>query len=379
MKVISFGATSLRYTYPIISSILYVLRSYVFDFFKGENKFDCPLVLKIQLMFFGMILSVIFEIITMCRQTKDKNCSFEFKERLYKYKSQLLIIFLFGLLSSLDLFGFFFLSLLSFIDGFEDNYYLLSITRITEFFFVCVLNYLFLRVSLHRHHYLSLVSIILGLVCIILGQELTFSILFIYALVGNVLYAFLEIIEKWVMDYKFFSAFELPFFEGLFGLIFSIIISIISSSINCRDWMIFCKTGERIFNYSSVKSIFQNGLFFLQVFMFIVLTTGYNIFIGLTNKHFGPTHRVIADTFSSIITMAISMVMSSQWISIFLQIFGNLLITIGIIIYNEIIIIHVLKLDHNTNKVIKDRASFKEKPDNAFYYQLPMKKSETSE
>ena len=95
MKIISFGATSLRYTYPIISSILYVLRSYVFDFFKGENKFDCPLVLKIQLMFFGMILSVIFEIITMCRQTKDKNCSFEFKERLYKYKSQLLIIFFF--------------------------------------------------------------------------------------------------------------------------------------------------------------------------------------------------------------------------------------------------------------------------------------------
>ena len=122
------------------------------------------------------------------------------------------------------------------------------------------------------------------------------------------------------------------------------------------------KSKNIIYFTQEVSNIFSNWFTIFEVFCFIILTIIYNIFHQLILKHLGPTHRIISDGVFSIINVIISFSSENQEIVVYyiiLQIIGHISLIIGIIIYNEIIIVKLCGLDVNTVKEIKDRASTK--------------------
>ena len=80
-------------------------------------------------------------------------------------------------------------------------------------------------------------------------------------------------------------------------------------------------------------------------------------------KYLGPTHRIISDGVFSILSVTVFFFLEEQKITaayIINQILGHICIIIGIVIYNEIIIVNFCGLDVNTDKEIKYRALSRE-------------------
>ena len=236
----------------------------------------------------------------------------------------------------------------------------MSTTRIAEFFFVGFMYYYFLKQKLHRHHIIPLLFIVFGLIMVIFGQDNRFKVspILLLAVLGNLLYAILEIIEKWLMESKYFSPYDLVYLTGLYGFIIMFIICLVSSNIDCTSWLYFCKEGEKVFSFKDTfGTIFTNKYYFIEVMIYVLTSTGYNVFFHLVNKHFGPTHHVISDAFSSMVVMMITIISSKTGIIWWLQILGHIFIVCGTLIYNEIVIIHAYGMDRNTTDEIIKRAS----------------------
>ena len=232
MKCLAFSFTSLKSLYPIFAGIAFGLRTYNF------SSYEPSLLFRTFLMEIGMMLGIFLELITICRQgrkQKSDPVQKEFASAWDKHKSQPKIVLLIILGFWMDSFGFF-LNLLLTIKDDSINQHLLSITRITEFFFVGLLYYYFCKINLHRHHYVALALVIIGSLLMLFSQIITLQYTLLFAISGNLIYAFLEIIEKWIMEYKFFSPFEIVGLQGIVGIFVMYGICYVCSLIKCEKW-----------------------------------------------------------------------------------------------------------------------------------------------
>ena len=346
MAIITKGTFSYKLLFPLFAGLFYGGRNMCFKKDKSESQF-----FKILLMEIGMMLSILIELISIIKRkdvTKQQPIKEEFAKFFGKYKKEPKLIWLVFLCFFLDIIGFF----LNFIGDFfeisenpNEVLIVISIIRLSEFYFVCFLTITWLKIPLYRHHYAGLIIISVGFIIFSIPSLFNISmtdkkklkriiITFCFSLGGNIIYSILEIMEKWIMDFKFISPFETVGIQGMFGFI---ILSIIS---------IFCPTyiSYSVFTKENLKDIIA----------YIFASTGYNIFNHLTNKNLGPSHRVICDCFISIVTIIITFVSQDKLFIIF-TIIGIILIFIGIILYNEVIIINCCKLDENTKIKIDNR------------------------
>ena len=358
-NIISFSFTPYSF-YPILAGIFYVIRTFSFSLFLGTN--INALFFEIVLLEFGMFLSFILELINIIRQsTKHNGFHAQIQEWLYKYKEKkiLLAMFICGVFDFIAVF-------LTFIILSTNNTFQLhisSLMRITEFFFVSFLYYFFLKKSLYRHHYISLALITIGLICVFAQGISSFQYTIIYNIIGNFFYAMNEILYNWIMEYKFVSSYELVAISGLFGCVLGTIICLIFSNIKCVDWLPICNERGTMLDYiNEIKNIFSNKWHLIEVGAFVFFSLCYNTFHFLTNKNLSPTHRIIGDSVSSIFTMIITIIKGNQpssslTVFILLQLIGHVPIVLGIVIYNEMMIVHLCGLDVNTTKAIKERAN----------------------
>ena len=96
---------------------------------------------------------------------------------------------------------------------------------IVEIVFTSLFYYLILKVKLYKHHYLSLIiivstGIILDLVFKNLQNDLINSwLLFLLRLFREIVFSLREVIEKYAMEKKFCSVYEIFFYSGLINLI----------------------------------------------------------------------------------------------------------------------------------------------------------------
>ena len=220
--------------------------------------------------------------------------------------------------------------------------FLISIIRLSEFYFVCILTITSLKLPLYRHHYAGLIIISVGFIIFSIPSlfyKLNIQDIYIICLSlgGNVIYSILEIMEKWMMDFKFISPFETVGIQGMFGFIILSFISIFKS-----NWISYSD-----FKKEEIKDIIA----------YVFASTGYNIFNHLTNKNLGPSHRVICDCFISIVTIIYTIVSKISQDKLYITILGIMLIFIGIILYNEVIIINCCKIDENTKIKIDNRVT----------------------
>ena len=365
MAFISLGRITIQSSYILITSAFYLLRLFIFSFFPNEN-YEYSLLYKIWLMGIGMMLCYIFEIISIIQQSeKTKICeNFKIKVRNYCSKNIKDILIL-GILGIIDLTTFMVLNFL-FSGGDSEKEHFLTIIRVFEIVFVCILNYLFLKRMIYCHHYASLIFIIVGLGSIMLTlnwKNLSVGYEIGFAFLADLLYATLEVTEKYLMNKKFITNHEINFFIGFYITLIMTAICIASTYVQCPEFLSIsiCKKGDVIFDFpNTLRRGFTSFSNFIQVFLYVILCTGYNTMIQLILKHYGPTHRVITDAFSSVITLCFLMGKVKYGYLLVIQIFGELFILLGVIVFNEIIVFHFCGLDTNTEKEIRKRALQKE-------------------
>ena len=366
MAIFSYGFTSYKFAYPLIGGVIYTIRNYSFTFFQA-HPYTCSPLFKVFLMDFGMLLSFIFEIISIYRQSRTKKYAKPFKEFFKKYKEHPSSLFILLILTILDFSGVFLNSLLSYSDTPIDSQ-LLSLSRISEFFFVIILYYIFLKQSIHRHQCVALLFLIAGLLLLCIQGWITFNIFILISVFGNLLFSILEVTEKWIMDIRYLSPYEVVGFQGMFGMIMLLCIIILGNFTKCQKWMGVCEYDEInpkniIYFNQELSNIFTSWYTIFEVFSYIILTTAYNILNHLMVKYLGPTHRIISDGVFSILSVTVSFFLEKQKITtvnIINQILGHICIIIGIVLYNEIIIVRFCGLDVNTDKEIKYRALCRE-------------------
>lgn len=295
MKCLAFSFTSLKSLLPIFAGIAFGLRTYNF------SSYEPSLLFKSFLMEIGMMLAIFLELISLYRQGRNKDLDQNaFSNALEKYKSQPKIVLLIILGFLMDFLGFFFNLLLTINDN-SINQHLLSITRITEFFFVGILYYYCFKLTLHRHNYVALVLVIIGSFLMLLSQGVQFKAALLFAIFGNLILAFLEILEKWIVDYTFFSPFEIVGIQGFVGIFVLFGICYGSSLMKCEQWYEICSNPTNsddvyiIDLNANINGIYENTISILYVITYIILTTMYNVFNLSTIKHLGPTHRIICD------------------------------------------------------------------------------------
>ena len=150
-----------------------------------------------------------------------------------------------------------------------------------------VFSYLFLKVKLYRHHYLSVFSIIiLGLLYNILldvfnkeNMEKNY-IYFITFLCSEILNSLVYFLYKYYMHIKYIISFEILFYQGLIELSFGIITLIITTSINKVDNFIdFCKKLDVKEGLLIVGLILTNFIYSTLLITIINIFSPFHIFL----------------------------------------------------------------------------------------------------
>ena len=202
--------------------------------------------------------------------------------------------------------------------------------------------------KLYRHHYLSIVSIILlGLVIdLITGyiqKEIVDDTLLLFLkFLKQIFFALYNVIAKYVMEKKYVSVYEFSFYVGLFNLIVFLIFAIFDYYF--LKWIKFM---EYFDNFDITQLFIILGIVFTQL--------GINITSLFTAKNNSPCHVFIIFVFGQI---AYYVYFSGDFklIIILITIFILVIILFLSLIFNEIIEINFCKLSYNTKRNIMKRA-----------------------
>ena len=319
----------------------------------------------------GVSLSFIPYLITIKRvKTKKQKNIEKLLSSLLKYeKTKSLIINNNYEGNTCDKFKYLFLR--AFIDFFQTSLGFLVYNSIDlnlwilDIFFICFLLFFIFGTKLYKHQKLSLIIIVtLGLSLDLYINtffrkgDINFFIFFI-RVISEILYSVSTILDKFLIEKKFSSPYEICFFIGIFTLIFYSICIIISSNV-CSE----SRSEIYKFKYNG-KYYFDHFLDYIEkinikeiiLFISIMLLQFFcNLSILLTIRYFSPAHvmiiLVIGKTAPSINNLIAHENKKKDIISllIFLIIFFFLLV------FNEIIELNCFKLEKNTVKNIKKRA-----------------------
>ena len=209
-----------------------------------------------------------------------------------------------------------------------------------------IFYYFIFKVKLYKHHYLSIILIILfGLIIdistkAIIDDANNKPIALVMKYLKEILFSLYNVIAKYVMEKKFVSVYEFSFYIGLFNLIFLIIFAIIDYNYFSIYIYIYKEYFDNI-NYKEILKIL--GVLFTQL--------GINLGSLFTTKNCSPCHVFIIFVFGQI---AYYIYFNYEYI---------ILVTICLIIilflsliFNEIIEIDIFKLSYNTKRNIMKRA-----------------------
>ena len=240
---------------------------------------------------------------------------------------------------------------------------LVSLTVVARLFAIAILSYFIIKnTKMNRHHYLSIIILIIVVIIInifscstetdhnkdyfskfliMILPELLFSIMYVYG-------------EKYLRKSKG-NVYKLLFFDGIIGIILSILSQIIIyCSHNCDSnhgffYEDFCTNNQKTFIGSF--GFDKLGLISIPVIL-VNFCEGCLIWLLIYNfsaNHFGAIYSI--QIFSYCLT--INKIGPMQYIVYSL---GGIIIVFATFVYNEIIILRFCNLDKNTAVEINKRA-----------------------
>ena len=219
-------------------------------------------------------------------------------------------------------------------------------TWIMFILFVSIFYYLLFKSKLYRHHYLSIIIIlILGIVIdIILGNYTTgennYYLLITFSILRIILLSFNYVLIKYTIEKKYVSLYTIGFFSGILNLIFFIIFAILDS------YFFHLNDYKRYFeNFKSSELLIIFGLMFTQLGLY---TTTFFI-----DKNESPCHIFIVFVFGQFAYyfQNFELPEGSGIVIVCL-----ILILFFSLVFNEIIELNFFGLSFNTKKNIAFRA-----------------------
>ena len=222
-----------------------------------------------------------------------------------------------------------------------------SNTWILDIPFTLIFYYFSFKIKLYKHHYLSIIliillGIILDLVLKNLQSDINYNVLLLLlSLSREIIYSLYVVTNKYLFEKKFCSVYEIIFFNGLIELILFSIFSIF-------DYYFF-----KFDNYDYFTDF--NYIKLLVIIGTVITQFGLFICIFYTNKKNTPCHIFIIYVFGK---LAYYLDFSRNSIMIIIV---QLFILILLLIFNEIIEINCFGLSKYTKKNIISRAEKEEK------------------
>lgn len=207
-----------------------------------------------------------------------------------------------------------------------------------------IFYYLMFKVRLYKHHYLSIIFIIvIGTVIDLTTEAIIVDannepLALVSKYIKEILFSLYNVIAKYVMEKKYISVYEFSFYIGFFNLIVLIIFSIF----DYYFFHIYSNYGDILSNLGGIEILKVLGVLFTQV--------GINLGTLFTTKNCSPCHLFIIFVFGQV----------AYYINF--DIYRGLVISCLIIIlffsliFSEIIEINLFGLSHNTKRNIIGRS-----------------------
>ena len=238
-------------------------------------------------------------------------------------------------------------------------YTLLQLPFIYLFFsfpVVCILNSFFLKQPIYKHHIVSLSFIIIFslLYLLIITIKGTFSFGMFYQACGIGLEIGSDILKKWLMEKYYISAFELVALQGLFGFI-GITIYFIINVLN---------TDSFLFHFSNFLNKFTFSLCGKYTYLFIVCSSFYCIYNNMTLKYLNVNFKTVILYPFALLFLIYSCCSDISYIPIL--VLYILLTLFSLLVFNELLLVHIWGMSENTQEMIKRRCQSVEKADEMF-------------
>jgi len=203
--------------------------------------------------------------------------------------------------------------------------------------------YWLFKIKLFKHHYLCIIIIILiGFIIDLVLQNLQNDIsdnltLFLFRVLREILYSFHDVIDKYIMEKKFGSIYEILLSNGIITLILLLIFAVLD---------------YKFFGLDDYEEYFNNfnGKELLVIFGVMITQLGLHIAIIITNRNYTPCHIFIIFVFGQ---LAYYIDFSGISIIVLLCLFFILFMAL---IFNEIIELNFCGLSDNTKRRISERA-----------------------
>ena len=385
-RCISFGYLSKKMLYPLLIPILYSIRHYTLDEFDQKLKHEDSEEKK-QSVFINTFLLCItysldfFLLIIVNWKSKSKNKIIQEK----KFNNQLIIekekmekrqkrftIFYLILLSFFNYIIFFFYDIFGMFkpSGYNKNYfYALSIP--VYLIITALFSFIFLGYKFYRHQKLAMiVSPILGLsLLFIIGAyseddniDGSYILFIIECLILRSSRFIIVVFGKVIMEKMFVNQFKLMTYLGLFGILFIIISSGISYLITFNikeiksDYLVTMDNGSfRLKNIFDSWGNFSTTNTIILIITLVVWSIENNL-IWFSIYEFSPNHYTVYASITTIFILFFDIYKKGKsYIILISSIFALCSIFICGLIFNEIIIIGMCKMDKNTNVEINRR------------------------
>ena len=300
MKFINFGKIDRKILIPIFGGIAMLIYQYIFEFFpKNEIISQNPFLLNIYFsigMIFALIPYLIFK-----NRNKQVNNSYD-NSNLKKDGSKLNIDLIYDESSNTiktNKYRYIILSsICDFIQTLLYNLFTIKCVYNTWFFditFISLFAYLFLKMKLYKHQYISMIIIIifglgLNIIEYFKFDEEENKIDFfetIMKLISEIFFSLVVVISKYNMEKNYCSPYEICVWEGSITLFLHIICLVVTNLIGPTIFDI--KYPDNFFEYFGNYDIYD----FIICLIVIIISIIYNILFFLTCDYFSPFHILI--------------------------------------------------------------------------------------
>ena len=270
--------------------------------------------------------------------------------------------------------------------------------------FISLFMYKYLRIHIYKHHIYSLGFIFFTNLCLLFiaasfrkssDKETTFEkhtwkclFIIIFYIILAVTISFARVDSKKFMDINYLSPYKMIFFIGIFGLFFTLITLIFTSTISCNN-SAYCNTKKTntYFNYtnninvtytintsyldsiplyfSDLKNVYKEHnykYFFIEIFivipLYLVSNFGVIAFEMIIILYLNPNYILISDCLYYATIKLIDYVFRGDYATkkFCIEYIAEILSLFGYLIYLEIIELRFCGLDKDLKKNITERS-----------------------
>ena len=345
----SFAKINKYFFYPFLCAIICMLYNYFLNKIISSNIIFIQYILSI-FKALSFVFGGFLYIISYFQQKGNKiNDSFTNRKKFKHFnnnkknsKKKLLIILLISFLYLIC----------EILQILSSNKHLLE-ERLYYIFFIPLFSKLILKEDIYKHHYLSLIISILGIIfliipiCLVFEQEdIIANVLIIFR---GISYSLALILIKYTMDSFYISPLKICL---LIGIILIVLISFIFLTYSLikyhdlsyfKDCVDFSKEDDkvRIIIYIIISFIFLSSL---QILTFLVVF------------YFSPMILTVTDIISPMLLWTVTTIENGSIMpDVIMYPIGYFILLLSTLIYNEIIILNFCGLSKNTKKYVEER------------------------